>query len=108
VSPVRKGRIRFPVFCVATLPLCAATIVAPGCGETVIDSVKAEDTIQASLEKSLDAKVKSVDCPSDQEVDPGATFTCEVVFSNGSRETATLKIRNEDADISLVNLKTNK
>jgi hypothetical protein len=104
VSPVRKGRIRIPVICVAALPLCAATIVAAGCGETVIDAKKAEDTIEASLEKSLDEKIKSVDCPSDQAVEAGATFTCEVVFSSGSREIATLKIRNEDADISLVNL----
>jgi len=74
----------------------------------VIDSAKAEDTIQASLEKSLNEKIKSVDCPSDQAVEPGATFTCEVVFSSGTRETATLKIRNEDADISLVNLENDQ
>jgi Domain of unknown function (DUF4333) len=108
VSPVRKGRIRIPVFCVAALSLCAAAIVAAGCGETVIDATKAEDTLEASLEKSLHEKIKSVDCPSDVGVEAGATFTCTVDFSNGSRETATLKIRNKDADISLVGLETKK
>jgi uncharacterized protein DUF4333 len=108
VSPVRKGRIRFPVFCVAALPLCAATIVATGCGETVIDATKAEDTIEASLEKSLDEKIEAVECPSDQAVEPGATFECTVVFPDGSREQATLKIRNKEADISLVGLETIK
>jgi hypothetical protein len=108
VSPVRKGRIRFPVFCLAALPLCAAAIVAAGCGETVIDSTKAEDTIQASLEKSLHEKIKSVECPSDVEVEAGKSFTCTVDFADGSRKTATLKIRNKDADIDLVGLETNK
>jgi hypothetical protein len=106
VSPVRKGRIRIPVICVAALPLCAATIVAAGCGETVIDATKAEDTTEASLEKSLHEKIKSVDCPSGVEVEAGATFTCTVDFSNGSQEIATLKIRNKDADLSLVGLET--
>jgi hypothetical protein len=108
VSPVRKGRIRVPVFCVAALPLCAAAIVASGCGETVIDPVKAEDTIQASLEKSLHEKIKSVDCPSDVKVEAGKAFTCTVDFSKGSQEIATLKIRNEEADVSLVGLETKK
>jgi hypothetical protein len=85
-----------------------ATIVAAGCGETIIDSKKTEDTIQASLEKSLHEKIRAVSCPSDQEVEPGATFTCTVKFSDGSEEVATLKIRNKDADISLVGLETNK
>jgi hypothetical protein len=108
VSPVRKGRIRFPAFCAAALPLCAAAIVASGCGETVIDHVKAQETIEASLEKSLHEKITSVQCPSGVKVETGATFTCTVDFSNGSHEIATLKIRNEEADVSLVGLETNK
>jgi hypothetical protein len=100
--------MRLPGFCVAALPLCAATIVAAGCGETVIDATKAQDTIEASLEKSLHEKIKAVDCPSDVEVEAGATFTCTVDFSNGSREIATLKIRNKEADVSLVGLKTTR
>ncbi len=74
----------------------------------MIDATKAEDTIQASLEKSLHEKIEAVDCPSDVEVEAGTSFTCTVDFADGSQEIATLKIRNEDADISLVGLKTNK
>ncbi len=37
--------------------------------------------------------------------DPGATFTCEVTFSDDRREVATLEIRNKDADISMIGLK---
>jgi hypothetical protein len=88
--------------------LLALAFVAIGCGETVIDGAKAEDTLQASLEKSLHEKIAAVDCPSDQKVEAGKTFTCTVNFSNGKQATATLKILNKDADVSLVGFKANK
>ncbi|MET0558022.1 MAG: DUF4333 domain-containing protein [Solirubrobacterales bacterium] len=88
--------------------LAVAAFVVVGCGETVIDDQKAEGAIQTSLEKSLHEKIKSVDCPSDQKVEAGKTFTCVVNFSNGKQATATLKILNEDADVSLVGLKPSK
>lgn len=75
-----------------------------GCG-TVVDREKLQDTIQSSLEKSIHEKIKNVECPSDESVDPGATFTCTVIFSDNRREVATLEIRNKDADISIVGLK---
>ncbi len=75
-----------------------------GCGETVIDGAKTEDALEANLSKSLNKKVSSVDCPSDQKVEKGATFTCSVKFSDGKEETATLKILNEDADVSVTKL----
>jgi hypothetical protein len=80
-------------------------LVAVGCGETVIDDVKAEGAIQSNLEKSLHEKIKGVDCPSDEKVEAGNTFTCTVHFSDGKQATATLKILNKDADVSLVGLK---
>ena len=75
-----------------------------GCG-TVVSREKLQDTIQSSLEKSIHEKIKNVECPSDESVDPGATFTCVVIFSDHRREVATLEIRNKDADISIVGLK---
>jgi len=95
----------FSVRCAAALTLLALVFAAAGCGETVIDDVKAEGAIQSNLEKSLHAKIKSVDCPSDEKVEAGKTFTCTVIFSDGKQATVTLKIRNEDADISIVGLK---
>jgi uncharacterized protein DUF4333 len=88
----------------AAFALLIALVALSGCG-TVVDRVKLQDTIQASLESSIHEKIKNVECPSDQPVDPGATFTCEVIFSDDRREVATLKIRNEEADISMVDLK---
>jgi hypothetical protein len=88
----------------AAFALLAALVALYGCG-TVVDRVKLEDTVQASLEDSIHEKIKAVDCPSDQSVDPGATFTCEVTFADNRREVATLTIRNKDADITMVGLK---
>ncbi len=74
----------------------------------MIDSTKAEDTIQASLEKSLGGKIKAVDCPADQKVEAGASFDCSIVSPDGEREIVTLKIRNSDADLSIVGLRKNE
>jgi hypothetical protein len=98
----------FSVRCAAALALLAIGFAAAGCGETVIDDVKAEGAIKSNLEKSLHAKITTVDCPSDQKVEAGQTFTCAVKFSEGKQATATLKILNKDADVSLVGLKPNK
>jgi len=92
----------------AALPvaaLAAAALVVAGCGETVIDDQKTEGAVQSSLEKSLHEKIQAVECPSDQKVEAGKTFTCVVTFSHGKQATATLKILNKDADVSLVGLK---
>jgi hypothetical protein len=100
--------MRLSIRCAAALALFAIAFAAVGCGETVIDGKNTEETLQKSLEGSLHAKIKNVDCPSDQKVEPGETFTCTVIFSDGKQATATLKIRNKDADISIVGLKQNK
>src|SRR5262245_2377073 len=81
-----------------------AVVALASCGGTVIDSTKTEDTLQASLSKSLETKVTAVDCPADVEVEKGATFSCSVKLAGGETQTATLKILNEDADISVTKL----
>jgi Domain of unknown function (DUF4333) len=88
----------------AVFALLAVLLALAGCG-TVVDKVKLQDTIQASLEDSIHEKIKEVECPSDQSVDPGAIFNCIVIFSDDRREVATLEIRNKDADISMIDIK---
>jgi Domain of unknown function (DUF4333) len=100
--------MRLSIRFVAALALLVMALAAAGCGDTVIDGKNTEETLEKSLEDSLRAKIKSVDCPSDQKVEPGKTFTCTVTFSDGEQATVTLKIRNEDADVSIVGLKENK
>ena len=94
----------FPGRLGAFVALAIAALVVTGCGETVIDSAKTEDALEQNLEKSLKEKVASVDCPSDQKVEPKATFSCTVTLSRGKTETATLEILNKDADVSVVKL----
>jgi hypothetical protein len=86
----------------------ALMLVLSGCGGTVIDDVKAEEETKASLEDSLHEKIKEVDCPSGVKVEAGKTFTCTVDFSNDDEATATLKIRDSEANLSLVGLKADK
>ncbi|MGN6558500.1 MAG: DUF4333 domain-containing protein [Solirubrobacterales bacterium] len=102
VSSGRKIRLRPRVFLL--LMLIFGAVALYGCG-TVVDREKLQDTVQASLESSIHEKIKAVECPSDQSVDPGATFTCDVIFSDDRREVAILKIRDKDADISMIGLK---
>ena len=108
VLPVLSGsKSPFGPRVFAAFALLSALLALAGCG-TVVDREKLQDTVQASLEDSIHEKIKRVECPSDQSVDPGMTFTCDVIFSDDRREVATLKIRNEDADISMVGLKPEK
>jgi chromosome condensin MukBEF MukE localization factor len=102
VSAGRKIRSRSLVFLLLVPVL--GSVVMYGCG-TVVDREKLQDTVQSSLEKSIHEKIKNVECPSDESVDPGATFTCDVIFSDDRREVATLKIRNKEADITMIDLK---
>jgi uncharacterized protein DUF4333 len=85
----------------------AGTVIF-GCGGTVIDDAKTADTIQSYLEKSLNEDVRSVDCPSDQPVDPKSTFDCEATLVGGEQKIVTVEIRNEDADFIIVNYKPEK
>lgn len=82
-----------------------AALAFVGCGEMIIDSTKTEEALEANLSKSLGQKVSSVDCPSDVEVEKGKTFTCSVRLADGKEQTATLKILNDDADVSVVSLR---
>jgi hypothetical protein len=88
--------------------LILATILAVGCGETVIDDAKTEAAIESNLSKSLGKKVSSVECPSDVEVKAGESFDCTVTLSDGKQETASLKILNEDADVEVTDLQPDK
>jgi hypothetical protein len=92
----------------AALSLTIAVPLALGCGGTVIDLSKAEDQIKASVEESPGTKVSSVDCPSGVEVEPKAKFTCKVRLSDGRSATATLLIRDEDANLDFINLEPDK
>ena len=87
------------------LGLVAVAFLAVGCGETVLDSAKMEDQLKASLSNSIGEKVSSVDCPSGVKVEKGTTFECTVKPEKGAEQVATIEIRNQNADTSVINLR---
>jgi len=84
--------------------LVCAGLLLVACGETVIDDVKTEDALEQSLSDSTGSKLTAVECPSGVEVEAGSTFQCSISVKGGEREVATLKIVNEDADVTVVRL----
>jgi hypothetical protein len=98
----------FSVLAVSLGVALAAAFGFTGCGKTVIDDVKTEGAIEHDLQASAGQKVRSVDCPSGVEVKAGNTFECTIQLAGGESETATLKIRNSDADIELTRLAPEK
>jgi hypothetical protein len=97
----RLVRIALPV---AALSLLLATT---GCGKTVIDSQKAEDFIQSSLEKR-GATVDSVSCPSDVEVQAKKSFDCTAAIKGGHTATITMTILNDNADVKVTDFSISK
>jgi hypothetical protein len=88
------------------LLVAIAVVAAPGCGKTVIDDVKTEETLKQEIEDSQGQKVTSVDCPSGVEVEPKTSFNCTIKMAKGEDQTAVLRIENEDADVSVVELRS--
>ena len=81
------------------LAAAARALCVAACGETVIDSPSPRTAIEGNLERPRGLKVTSVDCPSDVEVE-GHDLRMRRHRADGKEETATLKIRNEDADVA--------
>jgi hypothetical protein len=94
--------------CFAAALLLAVALVAAGCGETQIDDVKMEDTIQQYLEKDLNEDVKSIDCPSGEPVEADNRFDCAVVLDDGRKMIVTVKIHDEDANFGIVDYRPMK
>jgi len=82
----------------AGLALGAALILA-GCGGTALDSESLEAEVSEYLHKSLHEDVKSIDCPSEEPVDPGRIVDCTVTLKGGQKKVIGIEIVNKDADI---------
>lgn len=83
-------------------------LLVAGCGSgTDVDFTKASETVRASLESKREgfgAPIENVDCPQGVKVEPGAQFQCTVRYPDGKVAYALLKIRTDEADLSLVSL----
>ena len=68
----------------------------------MIEVPRPRTLITSNLEKASGLKIESVDCPSDVEVEVESDLRVHLRHeAGGKEETATLKILNEDADVSL-------
>jgi hypothetical protein len=97
---------RLAVLATALSLTAVAGIGAAGCGKTVLDDVKVEEQLKHEFETNRGIKIQSVDCPSGVEVKPKATFECSIVSKKGEKGTAVLLIRNDEADLSLVEVRS--
>ena len=77
----------------------AASIALLGCGETVIDSSKVEKSIGRTVIDQAGVHVKSVSCPKDPKAKKGATFTCTVTATDGTKGDATVTQSDDDGNV---------
>lgn len=98
---------RLGVLVALALALFVPASLVAGCG-TALDATKTEEQIKEEVENVRGTKVESVDCPSDVSVDPQTRFSCEVRLSDGKVETATLLIRDKDANLDFLKLQPAK
>ena len=86
----------------------ALALLVAGCGGgTDVDQTKASETVRASLESKREGfgtEVEAVDCPGGVKVEPGTHFECTVRWPDGKVAYAQLRIRDEQADLSLESL----
>jgi Domain of unknown function (DUF4333) len=92
----------------ALAALLIAGVAVAGCGDTVIDGAKTEAALEQNLQGAVDGKLSAVECPSDVEVEAGASFDCTAVLRGGGEEIVELKILNDDADVEVTELRANK
>ena len=96
---------------VALIPVLVLLLGIPvGCGGEsgpVVDSDEAEKLVERTLLEAAIrvGEVDSVECPTDQAVDPGATFECAVIFEDGDEETAVVRILTEKPELLMTELK---
>ena len=108
-----------PIRMLALLPLVVVAALLGGCNEELIDATKTEQLLEHEMPsllqstqgeevtKALDISSDdpaSVSCPTDQEIEVGATFLCEASFGGGKRASVKLEIRDDEANLSTVSI----
>lgn len=88
----------------AGAPLLLAVGALTACAGTVIDDKKAREAIKDDVQRKTGVEVRTVACPRDVEVEPGASFTCLVVAEDGRRAEVRLRILNIEADVETISI----
>lgn len=80
-------------------------ISGAGCGDKVVDHVKAEEEVEARVEAALKVDIRSTSCPEGQHVVAKRTFRCLVVAGSGEELEVRVLIRNQQADLRIVGVR---
>jgi Domain of unknown function (DUF4333) len=88
--------------------VAALALALAGCGETVLDNTKLEETLPHDLRKSVSEPIKSASCPSGVKVEKHKKFSCEIVLKSGKKETVELEFLNDEADYGVVSITPGK
>lgn len=83
---------------VTGLALGAAAIGA--CGESRLDTDKAESAIRAGITRQTGVKIDAVRCPDEVEARKGDTFRCVARASNGQRARVEVTQRDDEGAVS--------
>jgi hypothetical protein len=83
---------------VTGLALGAAVIGA--CGESRLDTDKAESAIRAGITRQTGVKIDAVRCPDEVEARKGGTFRCVARASNGQRARVEVTQRDDEGAVS--------
>lgn len=83
------------------VPVLLAALLATGCGETTIDSAKAEKFIADTVTDQVGAEVESVECPEGLVAKQGETFDCTVTGTDGSSGKAEVTEKDDKGNVNV-------
>ena len=84
----------------ASLAVLAALALS-SCGTTRIDAGKSERFIRSVVSGQVGARVASVTCPENVDVEKGATFTCAVRGTDGSKGSVEVTQKDDDGNVQV-------
>ncbi len=83
----------------AALALLAGVALASACGQSTIDAGRPERLIRGAVVEQVGARVASVSCPEDVEMQEGRTFRCSVTGTDGSKGDVAVRQRDDDGSL---------
>ena len=85
--------------CAAAAAALAGLIALTGCGDTKIDSEKAEG-LAREIAESGTVPVKSVSCPEDVTAEKGKDFSCDLEYDDGTKAKITIHQQDDEGNIT--------
>ena len=71
-----------------------------GCGDSRLDTDRAETAIRSGITRQTGVKIDSVRCPDEVEARQGETFRCVARASNGQRARVEVTQRDDEGSVS--------